>query len=199
MKIAIIGGGAAGMMAAATITEKNSEDEVILIEKNTRLGRKVVISGGGRCNLTTSTSDIKELLENYPRGAKWLKFAMHEFGPKETYEWFEKNGIPLKTEKKRVFPKSNKGIDLVYAFTKIFTEKNVQVKYNKAVEAVNKKFKGLLDKVKASEKEFEKVMKQTFEVEIYQVEESNVPPLPGNIYGVLEFMIVTDGRIMKIS
>ena len=126
------------MMAAATITEKNSEDEVILIEKNTRLGRKVVISGGGRCNLTTSTSDIKELLENYPRGAKWLKFAMHEFGPKETYEWFEKNGIPLKTEKKRVFPKSNKGIDLVYAFTKIFTEKNVQVKYNKAVEEIEK-------------------------------------------------------------
>jgi len=72
-------------------------------------------------------------------------------------------------------------------------------KYNKAVEAVNKKFKGLLDKVKASEKEFEKVMKQTFEVEIHQVEESNIPPLPGNIYGVLEFMIVTDGRIMGIS
>ena len=126
------------MMAAATIAEKNTKAEVVLIEKNTRLGRKVVISGGGRCNLTTSTKDIKELLKNYPRGAKWLRFGMHEFGPAETRKWFEKHGIPLKTESKRVFPKSNKGIDVVYAFTTIFTEKNVQVLYNKTVEEIEK-------------------------------------------------------------
>ncbi|MBT4917338.1 NAD(P)/FAD-dependent oxidoreductase [Candidatus Peregrinibacteria bacterium] len=138
MKIAIIGGGAAGMMAAATIAEKNSKDEVVLIEKNTRLGRKVVISGGGRCNLTTSTKDIKELLKNYPRGAKWLRYSMHEFGPQETYKWFEDNGIPLKTEGKRVFPKSDKGIDVVYAFTTIFSDNNVLVKYSKAVEEIEK-------------------------------------------------------------
>ena len=63
MRIAIIGGGAAGMMAAATINEANPKAEVFLLEKNAELGKKVIISGGGRCNVTTGLEDIKEVLQ----------------------------------------------------------------------------------------------------------------------------------------
>jgi len=98
VKIAIIGGGAAGMIAAATILEewKNSAYEVHLFEKNKRLGVKVAISGGGRCNVTTGINDRNILLKKYVRGANFLKFALAAFPPLKVREWFEKHGVPLK-------------------------------------------------------------------------------------------------------
>ena len=138
MKIAIIGGGAAGMIAAATIAEKNPSTNITIIEKNKKLGQKVVLSGGGRCNITTTTTNVKELLENYPRGKKWLRFAMHEFGPSETYKWFEDHGVPLKEEGKRVFPKSDKGTDIIEMFSKLFASKGVEVIFNSNVKKVEK-------------------------------------------------------------
>lgn len=138
MKITIIGGGAAGMMAAVSASYANPSAKVWLLERNTKLGRKVVISGGGRCNLTTGTTDIHELMKNYPRGNKWLKFAMHSFSPQDCYDYFEEHGIPLKIEGNRVFPKSNNGEDVVEMFLKIFKERKVEIMYKKVVQNIEK-------------------------------------------------------------
>ena len=71
-RIVIVGAGAAGMMAAATIAESDPQIEVVLIEKNDGLGKKVIISGGGRCNVTTGLAQVKDVLKRYPRGGKFL-------------------------------------------------------------------------------------------------------------------------------
>jgi len=140
MKIAIIGGGAAGMMCAATLAEINPQNaEVFLIEKNSILGNKVIISGGGRCNVTTGIQDVEEVLKKYPRGKNLLKFAMYNFSPKQVSEWFEDHGVALKVEPDlRVFPKSNDGYDVVKAFEKIFKNR-VEVKLKTKLDKVGKK------------------------------------------------------------
>lgn len=138
MKILIVGAGAAGMMAAATIVETNCDAEVCIVEKNAVLGRKVIISGGGRCNLTTAENDIPELMKAYPRGSRWLRFVMHEFSPSAVCEWFEKHGIPLKTEGRKIFPKSNQGTDVTGMFQRIFEAKNVEVLLKTAVVNIKK-------------------------------------------------------------
>ncbi|MDP1890309.1 MAG: NAD(P)/FAD-dependent oxidoreductase, partial [Gemmatimonadaceae bacterium] len=94
--MAIIGGGAAGMMSAAAINENNPGVEVFLIEKNESFGKKVLISGGGRCNITTGITDIKTVLKNYPRGEKFLTPAMHCFSPSAVRAWFLARGVPQK-------------------------------------------------------------------------------------------------------
>ncbi len=120
-RIAIIGGGAAGLMTLATLLEAEVDAELFLIERNNSLGKKVVISGGGRCNVTTGIPSIQELLKRYPRGASFLKPAMHRFPPSAVMEWFEACGVPLKIEAdQRVFPISNQGQDVVDAFSELF-------------------------------------------------------------------------------
>ncbi len=139
MTIAIVGGGAAGMMAAATILEQNSTAHIVLIEKNASLGRKVIISGGGRCNVTTGIHNIRELLTRYYRGNKFLTTAMYQFPPDQVYQWFEEHGVPLKTEDDlRVFPQSNNGKDIVGVFENMFAESNVELVLRQAVTEVNK-------------------------------------------------------------
>lgn len=127
MKIAIIGGGAAGLMAAAAIREQCPDHEVLLIEKNDGLGKKVLISGGGRCNVTTGFRDVREVLTKYPRGGKFLNSAMRRFPPDAVYAWFEDRGVPLKTEDDlRVFPQSDDGADVVGVFERLFARSNVR-------------------------------------------------------------------------
>ncbi|MBP7670853.1 aminoacetone oxidase family FAD-binding enzyme [Candidatus Gracilibacteria bacterium] len=138
-KIAIIGGGAAGMMAAATLAEKGGV-EIFLLEKNEELGKKVKISGGGRCNVTTGITDVGEVLKKYPRGAKFLRAAMYDFPPKAVFDWFEAQGVALKVEKDlRVFPQSNRGEDVVTVFERIFAEKDVKVMFGVDVSAVERR------------------------------------------------------------
>lgn len=140
MRIAIIGGGAAGMMCAATIVENNPEMEVYLIERNDSLGKKVIISGGGRCNVTTGIEDIKIVLEKYPRGSKFLNSAMYHFPPALVRDWFEDNGVPLKCEADmRVFPVSNQGKDIVRVFEKILDTDNGKILFKHYVTKIEKK------------------------------------------------------------
>ncbi|MBI4433403.1 NAD(P)/FAD-dependent oxidoreductase [Candidatus Uhrbacteria bacterium] len=121
MHIALVGGGAAGLMAAAAIQETNPTAEVTLIERNTVLGRKVTISGGGRCNVTTGVHDLRLILSRYPRGGKFLVSAMHRFPPEAVMAWFEGHGVPLNTEADlRVFPASDHGQDVVAVFDRLF-------------------------------------------------------------------------------
>ena len=128
MRCAIIGAGAAGLMAAATLHETEPHAEIFLLERNDGLGKKVIISGGGRCNVTTGIRDIRTVLSKYPRGNKFLSSAMYAFPPEAVYAWFESHGVPMKTEDDlRCFPQSNNGRDVVHVFEKLFANTNVQV------------------------------------------------------------------------
>lgn len=139
MKIAIIGAGAAGLMAAASILETESDAEIYLIEKNDGLGKKVIISGGGRCNVTTGIHDIRNVLSRYPRGGKFLTSAMYAFPPAQVFAWFESQGVPLKTEEDlRVFPQSDNGKDIVGVFSRFFQEAAVHVWLKTSVSRVEK-------------------------------------------------------------
>ncbi|MHB8831237.1 MAG: BaiN/RdsA family NAD(P)/FAD-dependent oxidoreductase [Patescibacteria group bacterium] len=139
MKTAIIGGGAAGLMSAATLLEANPKAEIFIIDKNDSLGKKVIISGGGRCNVTTGIQDIKVVLTKYPRGGKFLISAMHKFSPSDVYQWFESHGVPLKVEAdSRVFPRSNDGHDVVGVFEKLFKKSDVKLVLNTQVSNIKK-------------------------------------------------------------
>ncbi len=139
MKVAIIGGGAAGLMATAALLEADPKVEVFLIDKNDGLGKKVIISGGGRCNVTTGIQDIKVVLTKYPRGGKFLTSAMHKFSPADVYQWFESHGVLLKVEAdSRVFPCSNDGHDVVGVFEKLFKTSKVRLILNTQVSDIKK-------------------------------------------------------------
>ena len=106
---AIIGGGPAGFIAAISLAENNSAKEftIDIFDKKEPL-TKLLLTGGGRCNITNATYDHKELASNYPRGEKFLYSVFKKFGVKETIGWFDRHGAKLYTqEDKRVFPKSN--------------------------------------------------------------------------------------------
>jgi len=149
MRVAIIGGGAAGMMAAATINESNPEVEVFLVEKNESLGKKVLISGGGRCNITTGITDVKTVLKNYPRGEKFLTPAMHYFSPSDVCDWFGAHGVPQKCDEDlRVFPKSDNGRDVVKVFEKIFSRHRTKILFGHEVKTIEKNKNGFVIKFK---------------------------------------------------
>ncbi len=118
--IAIIGGGAAGLMAAAYAAEicDPDTDEILLIEQNDRMGKKLRITGKGRCNLTNDC-DRDEFLANVPTNPRFLYAALAGFDTKDTQDYFESLGVPLKVERgKRVFPVSDKAGDVVEALVR---------------------------------------------------------------------------------
>lgn len=114
--IIVIGGGPAGMLAAGHALEAGAH--VTIFEPNARLGRKLGITGKGRCNVTNNCSPA-EVLENVTRNPRFLYAAMAAFSPAETMALFERLGVPLKTERaRRVFPVSDKAADVVAALTR---------------------------------------------------------------------------------
>ncbi len=116
IRVAVIGGGAAGMMAAGVASEYGAE--VTVFEHTGRLGKKLAITGKGRCNLTNNC-DVNEFLESVRRNPRFLYAALNAFGPGDTISFFEALGVPVKTERgKRVFPVSDKAIDVVNALRK---------------------------------------------------------------------------------
>lgn len=103
--IVIIGGGAAGFFAALTCAEHHPDYKVTILEKAPKLLGKVLISGGGRCNVTHHCFDVRELVKNYPRGEKQLIGPFTRFNPTHTIEWFKLRGVKLKAETDgRMFP-----------------------------------------------------------------------------------------------
>ena len=112
--VVIIGGGAAGLMAAGTALKSGSS--VTVIEKNEKPGRKLMITGKGRCNVTNNCSDLQQLIKNVPTNGRFLFSAFSSFMPNDTMALFESLGVPLKTERgNRVFPVSDKASDIVDA------------------------------------------------------------------------------------
>lgn len=129
-RIIVVGGGAAGMMAAISAAELGAE--VIIVEGNERLGRKLGITGKGRCNLTNN-SDIDGFMRNIPRNARFLYSALSAFNAQDTMEYFEGLGVPLKTERgQRVFPVSDKAGDVVRALTGRIRELGIRVVRDRA-------------------------------------------------------------------
>lgn len=111
--VAVIGGGAAGMMAAIAAARMGAV--VFLFEKNDRPGKKLRITGKGRCNLTNDCS-VQEFLPNVPTNPRFLYSALNRLSPADTKEFFEELGVPLKTERgRRVFPVSDRALDIVNA------------------------------------------------------------------------------------
>ena len=108
--LVVIGGGAAGMMAAVSAAERGAR--VTLLEPNERLGKKLNITGKGRCNVTNN-ADVQTLLANVPRNGKFLYSAFSRFDGRDTMAFFASIGVPLKTERgNRVFPVSDRAFDV---------------------------------------------------------------------------------------
>lgn len=121
----VVGGGAAGMMAAGTAGELGLN--VILIEKNARPGRKLGITGKGRCNLTNNCS-VQDVIAAVPTNPRFLYGAVSRFAPQDTMAFFEGLGVPLKTERgRRVFPQSDRAGDIIDALTRFLREHHVKI------------------------------------------------------------------------
>ncbi len=166
MKIAIIGGGAAGFFAAISAKEHHAAAQVILFEKSNKLLSKVRISGGGRCNVTTSCTAAKQLTEAYPRGGKALKKAFKVFHPKDTMAWFESRGVALKTEADgRVFPVSNNSQTIIDCLMKATQKLGIQIEMSKGIKAIHPTTGGRLrldfSEENASPQTFDKVIVAT--------------------------------------
>jgi predicted Rossmann fold flavoprotein len=114
MKCAIIGGGAAGFFSAVTLAQKNPDADISIFDSSKQFLRKVKISGGGRCNVTHSCFEPKELALHYPRGEKELKGAFYTWQPRDTVDWFEERGVQIKTEDDgRMFPVSDNSQSII--------------------------------------------------------------------------------------
>lgn len=121
----IIGGGPAGMMAAGKAAERGRK--VLLIEKNDMLGRKLLISGKGRCNITNAGT-IDEHIANFGKSGSFLRNAFSEIFNRELVDFFEKRGVPLKEERgKRIFPASGRSKDILDALKIYLNENRVEV------------------------------------------------------------------------
>lgn len=104
-QVAIIGGGAAGFFCAVCLKEALPEAEVTIFERSTKMLGKVEISGGGRCNLTNTFEDVRDLSSVYPRGHRLMKRLFNVFGPRDAYSWWERHGVPLTVQPDHcVFP-----------------------------------------------------------------------------------------------
>lgn len=133
--VIVIGGGAAGLMAAGRAAERGRK--VLLLEKNNKLGEKLSITGGGRCNITNAEEEEKVLLANYGEAEQFLYSAFSEFGMKQTFEFFESRGLPLKVEaKKRAFPKSEKASDVVRTLAAYAKEGKVDIELRATVTKI---------------------------------------------------------------
>ena len=133
-KVVVIGGGPAGMMAA--ITAKENRNDVVLIEKNNQLGKKLLITGKGRCNITSSL-DIEEFIKNTPGNGMFLYSAYQQYTNKDIIQFLKKQGLDVKEERgNRIFPVTDKSIDVLKCFTKKMKELNIDIIYNTKVTEI---------------------------------------------------------------
>lgn len=139
MEIIIIGGGPAGMMAAISAKLHNSDCNVTLLEKNPELGRKLKLTGGGRCNITANVSN-EEVVVNVPKNGKFLYSTLNNFNTKDIINFFNDNNCLLKEEDhSRMFPVTNKSIDIINALENKIRELNVNLRFNTEVLKIDNK------------------------------------------------------------
>lgn len=124
--VAVIGAGPAGMLAAACTAENH--EKVILFERNEKVGRKLMITGKGRCNVTNACGEISEIISNIPVNGRFMFGALSRLMPYDVMDMFEELGVPLKIERgNRVFPVSDKAADIVDAMRSLVLSKGVKI------------------------------------------------------------------------
>lgn len=134
MKVVVIGGGPAGMVSA--ISDARNKNEVVLLEKNNSLGRKLLITGKGRCNITSSL-DMNDFISNIPGNGRFLFSVFQSFTNNDIIELLRKNGVEVKEERgNRIFPLSDKAEDVLNALIKEMKRNNVKIKTNSKVTKI---------------------------------------------------------------
>lgn len=134
-RVIVIGGGAAGMFAAIQAAKKGHQ--VVLLEKNEKLGKKIYITGKGRCNITNAC-DTEELFQNVMRNSKFLYSAFYTCSNYQVMDFFENNGLSLKTERgERVFPQSDHSSDVIAALQRILRQEQVEVRLFTEVKKIS--------------------------------------------------------------
>lgn len=125
-ELIVIGAGAAGLFAAVTAAQNGKK--VLLLERNDRIGKKLAITGKGRCNVTNDTT-TQEVLKNIPRNGRFLYSTITAYPPEKVMAFFEDNGCPLKVERgNRVFPVSDRSADIISVFTRLLGKLPVNLK-----------------------------------------------------------------------
>lgn len=133
-KVIVIGGGPAGMMSAITSAERGNE--VIIIEKMPSFGKKLLITGKGRCNITSSLY-MSEFIKNTPGNGKFLYSAFQNYTNADIIEFLKKQGLEVKEERgNRIFPVTDKSIDVLNCFIRRINELNIQYKLNTTAEKI---------------------------------------------------------------
>ena len=134
MKVIVIGGGPAGMMAAISSAEEGNE--VIILEKMGSLGRKLLITGKGRCNITNN-ADMKEFINNTPGNGMFLYSCFQNYTNRDIIEFLHNQGLEVKVERgERIFPVTDSSQDVLTCFTKRLKQLKVEIKYNSKVEQI---------------------------------------------------------------
>ncbi|PKL31625.1 aminoacetone oxidase family FAD-binding enzyme [Candidatus Saccharibacteria bacterium HGW-Saccharibacteria-1] len=134
----VVGGGASGMIAAGRAGERGLR--VLLLEKNIKLGSKILITGNGRCNILNAIEDEHMLLEKYGSSKKFLYSIFAQFGEKEAFDFFNLGGLPLVIEgNNRAFPKSQSAQDVVDFLADYMRRGNVEVRNQRVVSSVQMK------------------------------------------------------------
>ncbi len=137
-QIIVVGGGAAGFFGAISAAENNPDVKVILLEKNRTVLNKVRISGGGRCNVTHACFDNKQLAKFYPRGGSFLRPLFNQFNVQNTVQWFENQGVELKTESDgRMFPITDNSETIAQCLEKEAKKLGVSVMTSFGVSKIN--------------------------------------------------------------
>lgn len=131
--VCVVGGGAAGLMAAGTAAKRGLK--TVILERNEKVARKVMITGKGRCNVTNYCTLLDDLIRNIPVNGRFLFSAFSKFMPVDTMDFFEEMGVPLKVERgNRVFPESDKASDIVDALRKFALKSGVEIITGRAEE-----------------------------------------------------------------
>lgn len=134
--VAVIGGGPAGIMAAGRAAQLGAS--VVLIEKNSHLGKKLMITGKGRCNITQAEFNDRKFVEKLGKNGKFLFSSLSQFGPEEVVKFFEKRGVKTKIERGgRIFPVSDKAIDVLNALVENLRRNNVKMLLGQEVLGFN--------------------------------------------------------------
>jgi predicted Rossmann fold flavoprotein len=137
VRVAIVGGGAAGFFGALAAAAGDPSAQIDLFEAAPHPLQKVRISGGGRCNVTHHCYDPRELVKGYPRGARELLGPFTRFGPRETVEWFEQRGVPLKAEDDgRMFPVTDQSSTVVDCLTRAARDAGIRLRPGQNVRNV---------------------------------------------------------------
>lgn len=133
--VIVIGAGASGCMASVVASKNGAQ--VLLLEKNEKIGKKLYITGKGRCNLSNNC-DATEFLKNVVNGKQFMNSAIRCFSPQDTIDFFEQEGLKLKEERgRRIFPASDKSSDVIKVFEKLLHQNDIEIKFSCGVKNVS--------------------------------------------------------------